>query len=119
MRSACVTFTLALVMSGCPSGPDCSEMPGAPGITPEDLDDGTVGVEYSVQLSSGYGDEDDFEVTFGSLPDGLELASDGLISGTPTMEGMFEFEVESGPDTSGAACPPPPASASYTLTINP
>ena len=113
-----IVLALGLSFLGCsPPGTEC---PGAPDISPGTLDDGNVGVEYSAQLSSGYGDDDNFAVVDGTLPPGLELAADGLLAGTPTDEGAYDFEVETAPEDLGdTQCGPQPASAAYTLTINP
>ena len=52
-----------------------------------------------------------FAVTAGSLPDGLDLSTAGVLSGTPTAGGTFTFTVE-GEDANGFA-----ASREYTVTI--
>jgi hypothetical protein len=50
---------------------------------------GRVGLAYN-HLCTGTGiPEPFFTVTAGSLPDGLSIASDGVISGTPTTSGTF------------------------------
>ena len=69
-----------------------------------------VGVKYEVQLlseeDSGCVPYDWFEIPNGSLPPGLTMTRDGLISGVPTSAGFFRFWVwdhdftaaEGGPD---------------------
>jgi Putative Ig domain len=69
-----------------------------------------VGVKYEVQLlseeDSGCVPYDWFEIPNGSLPPGLSMTRDGLISGVPTSAGFFRFWVwdhdftaaEGGPD---------------------
>ena len=52
-------------------------------ITDEILPDGVVGTPYSLQLVGG-GGASNFEITDGTLPDGLTMDEFGLISGTPT-----------------------------------
>lgn len=57
-------------------------------------DSGTIDVAYSgFFLGVGGVGPYSFAVESGALPDGLELASDGTIDGTPTTEGVFDFEV--------------------------
>ena len=65
------------------------------GMVTTSLPDGTVAVPYGpVQLQTAGGTE---PVTFslvGSLPAGLTLSADGIISGTPTTEGDSSFTVK-------------------------
>ena len=53
-------------------------------------------------------------VTSGALPDGLTLASDGTLSGTPTAAGPFAFTVTA----TDSARPPASGSQPFTVTIN-
>lgn len=64
-------------------------------ITTESLVGGVVGVAYSgaVAAQGGFSPYQ-FSVASGSLPAGLSLSSEGLISGTPTAMGSSTFEVE-------------------------
>ena len=65
------------------------------GMVTASLPDGTVGSPYGpVQLTTAGGTD---PVTFsllGSLPDGLTLSTDGIISGLPTAAGTFDFTVK-------------------------
>ena len=82
-------------------------------VTSTSLPEGTVGQEYTANLSATGGTAPySWEVSSGTLPDGLTLATDGTISGTPTTEDIDEvtFKVT---DSKGL-----PASKVLTLTIN-
>ncbi len=70
-----------------------------------------AGTAYSTQLSqTGALGAPKFSVTAGALPPGLTLSSIGLISGTPTATGTFNFTVTVN-DASGCS-----GSASYSIT---
>jgi len=64
-------------------------------INTTSLADGTVGAVYSAKLGAlGGAPPYNWSVT-GSLPDGLELASaTGVISGTPTQNGTYNFTAQ-------------------------
>ena len=92
-------------------------------LDPVVLDPGQSGQGYgSVQLQlldagrNADGDylppEPAFAVVGGALPNGLSLAADGVLSGTPSAGGTFHFDVE-GEDANGFV-----ASRSYALVIN-
>ena len=49
---------------------------------------------YSVQLSASGGGSQVWSIKSGSLPAGMGLSSNGLISGTPTATGHFTFVVQ-------------------------
>ena len=59
------------------------------------MPNGVVGVAYSQTLvaSGGIG-EPTWSLAGGSLPDGLTLSPSGVISGTPTTQGVFDFGVQ-------------------------
>ncbi len=58
------------------------------------LDPGQLAVSYSFGVAAGGGVlPRTFSILSGSLPDGLSMDSDGLISGTPTTPGNFPFTV--------------------------
>jgi hypothetical protein len=85
-------------------------------ITTTSLPAGTVGQAYSAQLNAQGGTPPySWSITAGSLPPGLSLSSDGVISGTPTQEGSFTFTVT----VQDSAQPPNQASRQFTITINP
>ncbi|HYX26938.1 MAG TPA: Calx-beta domain-containing protein, partial [Pyrinomonadaceae bacterium] len=63
-------------------------------LSPSSLPDGQVGVAYSQTIGASGGTASySFGVTGGSLPDGLSLATDGTLSGTPSAYGTFNFTV--------------------------
>ena len=65
-----------------------------PSITTTSLADGTVNTVYSATLEAS-GNPTSWEITDGSLPDGLTLAKDtGVISGKPTTSGTSTFTVK-------------------------
>ncbi|MCL2128941.1 MAG: SUMF1/EgtB/PvdO family nonheme iron enzyme [Treponema sp.] len=66
----------------------------APDITTNNLPFGVVGKAYSQSLSATGITPITWEVKSGTLPDGLSLSEDGVISGTPTANGLFEFTVK-------------------------
>ena len=80
-------------------------------VNPAVLPSGVVGSSYSQNLSA-LGGGIPYNFTFsGTLPNGLTLANDGLLSGTPTQAGTFNFTVTA---TDTSACT---GSRSYSVTI--
>lgn len=65
------------------------------GIVQDTLPEGVIGDPYSETLTPAGGDLSSFVFArvSGSLPDGLSLAGDGTISGTPTTEETATFTV--------------------------
>ena len=94
-------------------------VPGSPlAITTPALSPGKVGVSYSQTLAatgSGQGDTLVWTVSSGSLPPGLSLSQDGLLSGTPATFGSFSFAIQL-TDTSSYGMVNT-AAASYTVII--
>lgn len=81
-------------------------------IAPTTVPNGTYGATYSQQLTATGGDGSyTFSVTLGALPAGLAINGAGLLSGTPTETGTFNFDVGvvDGQGNTG--------SQSYTLVI--
>ena len=76
--------------------------------------EGTVGVAYSTSLTAAGGSTPyAWSISVGSLPPGLGInAATGLISGTPTTKGTFDFTVQV-KDSLGAT-----ATAAVSITIN-
>lgn len=89
-------YTIAATGVTAVPGPPVSTAVVCPEITvsPATLPNGTVGTAYA-QLIAGSGGAApySFAVTAGSLPAGLELGTNGQITGTPTGEGTSTFTV--------------------------
>ncbi len=81
------------------------------------LPDGTECVTYSAHTPNAQGGTEPFtwEITAGSLPPGLSMASDGAITGTPIEVGTFAFTVQT-TDTSETALT---ATQDLSITIAP
>jgi hypothetical protein len=69
------------------------DAPAAPTITTVTLSPGRLGFPYTVSLSASGTTPITWEVTTGSLPDGLSLGTDGVFSGTPTTAETQVFTV--------------------------
>ncbi len=87
-------------------------------VSPGTLPNGTVATAYSQALSASGGvGPYSFSITAGALPAGLTLSSVGVLSGTPTAGGTFNFTVTA---TDSSPFPGPfSGSQAYTLTIAP
>ncbi len=79
---------------------------------------GTVGVAYSQSLAGASGGTAPYAYTIasGSLPPGITLASNGVLSGTPTANGTFTFTVRATDGSTGTG-PFSATSGTMTLTI--
>ncbi|MCH3942700.1 MAG: RICIN domain-containing protein [Atopobiaceae bacterium] len=84
----------------------------APTITTPSVPDMVVGTAVSQQLDAT-GEPADFmwSVKGGSLPTGLKLSKDGLLSGTPTTAGTYTFTVAADNDMGT------PGTKSYTVVV--
>lgn len=81
-------------------------------ISPSSLPGGTAGAAYSQSLSqTGALGAPTYSVIAGALPPGLTLSASGIISGTPTATGTFNFTVTVS-DASGCT-----GSQSYSINI--
>ncbi|WP_338679375.1 IPT/TIG domain-containing protein [Janthinobacterium sp. TB1-E2] len=86
-------------------------------ITPTVLTAGGLATPYSQQMSTANGTEPyTYVVESGSLPPGLSLSSSGLLSGTPTALGTYNFVIKSTDVTGGNG--PYNTSRSYSMVIN-
>ncbi|MCL4788460.1 MAG: DUF4082 domain-containing protein, partial [Verrucomicrobia bacterium] len=83
------------------------------GITTEDLPDGQKGTAYSATLTASGGDSPyAWSVVAGQLPSGLSLNdTTGVLDGTPTRAGFFNFTVQVTDSASQTA------SSSFTVLI--
>jgi hypothetical protein len=92
----------------------------APTITlsPTTLPSGTGGSSYSQTITASGGTSGyTYAVTAGSLPSGLTLSSGGVLSGTPTVGGTFNFTITATDSSTGTG--PYTGSRAYTLTLAP
>lgn len=81
-------------------------------LNPNTLPAATVGATYNQSLAPSGGTAPyTFSLTEGALPAGLSLSAAGVLSGTPTRSGDFNFTVRA-TDASGCA-----AAHAYTLNI--
>jgi hypothetical protein len=65
-----------------------------PTITTATLPDGAIDIDYFKQLEATGSQPITWAIANGNLPTGLTLSENGVISGTPTAEGNFEFTVK-------------------------
>jgi hypothetical protein len=81
-------------------------------LSPATLPNGTVGTAYNQTLTASGGTPPyTFAVTAGTLPPGLTLSADGVLSGKPTAAGTFNFTVTA-TDANGNT-----GSQAYAITI--
>ncbi len=82
-------------------------------VNPPNIPNGTAGLPYSQTFTqSGGAGTVTFSISAGALPPGLSLAPSGVLSGTPTQSGTFNFTVKA-TDANGCM-----GTRNYTLTIN-
>ena len=115
-------FTFAVTVTDSLSATDSHEYsmtidPAALVIDTTNPSAGTVGTAYAGHTftSTGGTGSKAYAVTAGTLPGGLSLENDGVLSGTPTAYGDFTFTVTA---TDGATTTVMD-SHSYSMTINP
>jgi hypothetical protein len=102
--STCTTATAYSITVSC----------AAISIAPSTVPGGTAGVAYSENITQtgSNGTTLNYTVTAGALPAGVTLTTGGLLSGTPTVTGTFNFTVTM---TDEYGCV---GSQAYTLVIN-
>ncbi|WP_349961798.1 putative Ig domain-containing protein [Rhizobium sp. ZPR3] len=91
---------------------------GAPTITiaPTTLPAATVAAAYSQTITAAGGTSPHtFSLSAGALPPGVAFSSAGILSGTPTASGTFNFTVMATDSSGGSG--PFTASRAYTLTV--
>jgi uncharacterized repeat protein (TIGR03803 family) len=120
VTSQAVTITATDTVGATGSNPYTITINPAVAITTTTLGNWTVNrPSYSqTVLSTGGTAPITFASTAGTLPTGLTLASNGVLSGTPTATGTFTFTVTASDSLSSSGTPSTTASKSYTVTIN-
>lgn len=87
-------------------------------INPTTLTNSKAGTSYSQSITASGGTGPySYDITAGSLPAGLTLSTTGILSGTPTAGGTFNFTVTA-TDASGGV-EPYTGSRTYTITSAP
>ncbi len=91
-------------------------------ITTDSLPDGMVAQPYDFRLQESEDDcdgESEWKIIGGNLPPGIGLTDGGRLSGTPTVDGAFNFTVEvtAGEDDTDSGTDS--ASKGFGLTILP
>jgi CSLREA domain-containing protein len=81
-------------------------------LSPASLPNGVNGVPYSQTITASPSGSYTFTVSSGALPDGLTLTTTGLLQGTPTAPGPFNFTFTA---TDNNSCT---GSQAYTVNIN-
>ncbi len=109
------SFTIQAVDSGGGSASKTFTITIQAGLTittTSPLPSATVGASYSRQLQASSSISLAWTVTGGNLPPGITLSSNGLLSGTPSGAGTFDFTVQV---TGGS--PQQAASQSFRLAV--
>ena len=85
-------------------------------LAPSTLPDGTRTVAYSDVLTASGGTAPySYAVTAGALPGGLTLTTGGVLSGTPTATGTFNFSVTATDSSTGTG--PYSVTRNYTMVV--
>ena len=86
-------FVFNVVGGGTSPAPAPTPAPPALQITTGSLASATAGTAYTATLSASGGSSVTWTVSAGSLPAGVALGSNGILSGTPTGAGHYTFTV--------------------------
>jgi len=87
-------FTVVINNPGGSSTPTPTPTPTpALSITTAGLPEASVGSSYSTSFAASGGGNQSWSIASGSLPPGLSLAADGVLSGTPQSAGNASFTV--------------------------
>jgi len=87
-------FTIVINGSGGGSPPPAPAPAAAPSITTAALPEASVGNSYSTTFTASGSGTKTWSIVAGSLPAGLSLASNGVVSGTPQAAGTSSFTVK-------------------------
>jgi uncharacterized protein YhjY with autotransporter beta-barrel domain len=113
--SIAITATDALGFSGTQAYTLAVAAPGI-SLLPATLPGATAGSAYSQVVTANGGVAPySFAITTGTLPAGLTLASDGTLSGTPTVSGSFNISITATDSSTGGG--PYSATQAYALVV--
>jgi hypothetical protein len=104
-------FTIVINGSGGSPAPTPGPV-AAPSITTSSLPEANVGSSYSTSFAASGGGAQSWSIASGSLPSGLTLGSNGVLSGTPQNAGNATFTVKV---TSNGAS----SQKQFTLAVSP
>lgn len=90
--------TIIVENGGVLTGETGGKVVYAPSITTESLPEGKVNEEYATSLSANGSEPITWNVTDGNLPTGLNLSTNGKITGIPTAPGDYVFTVTASND---------------------
>jgi large repetitive protein len=94
-RPAQAQREFTIVISGPGGSPTPPPAPAvAPSITTAGLPEASVGSSYSTSFAASGGGTQSWSIVSGSLPSGLSLGSNGVLSGTPQTAGNATFTVK-------------------------
>ncbi|UQV47555.1 putative Ig domain-containing protein [Janthinobacterium lividum] len=86
-------------------------------IAPPTVPAATVGTAYSQNVTAANGFAPyGYAISAGALPAGLSLSSGGVLSGTPTAGGVFNFTVRATDSSTGSG--PYSGARAYSMTVN-